>query len=182
MHHIALNGAGANNGHFDNQVIKAPWLHPRQKVHLRPAFDLKHPDTVCFAQHIVHGRVFRWQAGQRVGLMVVHVQKVKGLANAGQHTQRQNIDFEDAKTVNVILVPADDRTILHRGIFNWNQLIQTPFGHDEATNMLAEVAGKADHLVDQREGLAQLSIIGVKTYLAQTVFGNAFTAKAPPKL
>ena len=43
LNHIALNGAGAYNCHLDHQIVKLLRPHPGQKIHLRPAFHLKHP-------------------------------------------------------------------------------------------------------------------------------------------
>ena len=46
MHQIALDRAGPNDGDFDHHVVKAFRLHPRQRGHLRAAFDLEHADRV----------------------------------------------------------------------------------------------------------------------------------------
>ena len=81
------------------------------------------------------------------------VQKVKSLAEAGQHSQRQNVDLEDLQSVDVILVPGDDGAVLHRGVFHRAQLIQAALGDDEAADVLGKVAGKALDLVDQLHGL-----------------------------
>ena len=64
MHHVALDGAGAHDGHLDDEIVEAARLQPRQHVHLRPAFDLEHADRIGPAQHVVDGerrRAARWR-------------------------------------------------------------------------------------------------------------------------
>ena len=42
MHHVTLNRARSDDGDLNDQIVKRFWPHPGQKVHLRPAFHLKH--------------------------------------------------------------------------------------------------------------------------------------------
>jgi hypothetical protein len=49
MHHVALDRAGAHDRDLDHQVVEAARPHPRQEVHLRPAFHLE--DAEASARH-----------------------------------------------------------------------------------------------------------------------------------
>ena len=62
--------------------------------------------------------------------------QIEGLAQTGQHAERKDVDLEDAERVDVVLVPFDDRPVVHRGILDGNQLVQPPGGDDEAADML----------------------------------------------
>ena len=136
LHHIALNRSGAHNRHLDHQIIKGPGPHPGQEVHLGPAFHLKDANRIRTAQHVIGGRIFLWDGRDPKILPLVPGHQIKGFAQAAQHPKPQNIDLQNPQRVNVILVPADDRAILHRRVFDRGQLVQPPAGDDKAANML----------------------------------------------
>ena len=55
--HIPLNGAWPDDGNLDDQVIKTPGPESRKHAHLSSAFDLKDPERIGFADHVVDTRV-----------------------------------------------------------------------------------------------------------------------------
>ena len=114
--------------------------------------------------------------------LMMLLQQVQPLADATQHAQRQNIHLQDAQRVDVILVPADDGAVLHRGVFHRHKLVQPPLGDDEAADMLAEVPGKALNLVDQLQGQHQAPIRRVQPDLAQPHLGDLAGATPAPDL
>ena len=170
MDHIALDGAGADDGDLNHQIVKGAGAHTRQEVHLRAALDLKNADTVGAAEHVVNICVLGWEGRQAVRLVVVQLEQIKAFADAGQHAKRQNIDLQNAKCVDIVFVPADDRAVLHRGVFDGHKFIQPPFGHDKAADMLAEVARKADDFKNQIHRQPQAMVVRVKADLAHAVF------------
>ena len=82
-------------------------------------------------------------------------QQVEALADAGQHAEGQDVDLEDAERVEIVLVPFDDRAVLHRRVLDRRQFVQRPVGDDEAAGMLGQVAREADQLERQQQGAAQ---------------------------
>ena len=50
IHHFADDGAGANERHLHDDVVKAFGMQARQAGHLRAAFDLEHADGVGLLQ------------------------------------------------------------------------------------------------------------------------------------
>ncbi len=90
----------------------------------------------------------------------------KGLADAGQHAERQDVDLEDAERVEIVLVPFDDGAVVHRRVLDRHQFGQWPAGDDEAADMLRQVARKADQLGGEIEGEAQSAVGGVEPGLA----------------
>ena len=143
VHHVALDRAGADDGHLDDQIVEFARAHARQEIHLRPAFHLKHPHRIRVAQHVVNDRVFGRQGRQRIAGSVMALDQVEGLADAGQHAQRQHIHLQDAERVDIVLIPFDDGAVLHRRVLNRAEFIQPPLGHDEAAHMLGQVAGES---------------------------------------
>ena len=64
VNHVALNGAGTHDRHFNDEIIEIPGLQPWQHVHLRPAFHLEHANGIGLLQHVINRRVLalaRWQ-------------------------------------------------------------------------------------------------------------------------
>ncbi len=89
--------------------------------------------------------------------------EIEGLADAGQHAERQHVDLEDAERVDIVLVPFDDGAVRHRRILDRHQLGQGSARDDEAADMLREVARKTDDLAGKIEGAAQGRVGGIET-------------------
>ena len=180
MDHVALDRAGADDGDLDDEVVEAAGPHPGEEVHLRPAFHLEDADAVGHTEHVVDGRVFGRQGGQRVVQPMVLFEQVEGLADAGEHAERQHVDLEDAEAVDIVLVPADDGAVFHGGVLDRDQFVEPPLGDDEAADVLAEVAGEALDLAHQLHGLAQAGVVWVEAdFLQPLAFEVAGGEEAP---
>ena len=105
--------------------------------------------------------------------------QLKGLADAGQHAERQDVDLQDAERVEIVLVPFDDGAVLHRRILDRHQFGQRPAGDHETADMLREVARKADQLAGEVERQAQGAVAGVEPGLAHPAVGDRLVAPAP---
>jgi len=149
MHHAALNRAGPHDGDLTHQIVELARAHAGQEVQLRPAFDLKDANRIGAAQHVIDLRIFGRDIGQCQALPAMSGQKIKGLADAGQHAQRQNIHLQKAQCVDVVLVPFDDGAVLHRGVLDGTEFVQPPLGDDKAADMLRQMTRKADDFPDQ---------------------------------
>jgi len=154
-------------------------LHAGQRVHLRAAFNLKHPDGIGLAEHFVGFRFFLRQVFKRVLRAVVLRDQIEAFANAGQHSKAKNIDLQDAERVDIILVPLDHRAVFHSGIFDRAKFIEAALGDDKSANVLRKVARKTDDLVDKAYGLYQAFIFGVKANLADLFFVYWLVRPAP---
>ncbi len=75
-------------------------------------------------------------------------QQRERLADAGQHAKAKDIDLQQAKRIDIVLVPFDDGTVFHRGILDGAQLVQAAMGDDEAADMLRQVAWETDDFAD----------------------------------
>ena len=179
MHHAALNGAGPDNGNLADQIVKFSRPHAGQKVKLRPAFHLKDPNRIGTAQHVIDLRILGWDIGERQTKAAMLRQKVKRLADAGQHPQREDIHLEKPQRVDVVLVPFDDGAILHRGVLDGAKLIQPPLGDDKAADMLRQMAGKADDVADQLQGQHHAAVGRIKPRVTDPVCRGGRRGPAP---
>ena len=146
VHHAALDGAGADDGDFNHQVVKTARLQARQHAHLGPAFDLEGADTVAPAQHLVAGFVFGRHFMQRHRLAELVAHHFKRAADGAEHAQGQDVDLQKAQRVQIIFVPLDDAAVCHGGVFHRHQQRQVVARDDEAAGVLAQVAREADQL------------------------------------
>ena len=176
MNHVALDGAGANDGNFDHQVVEPGRLQTRQHGHLRPGLHLEDPGTVRLLQHCVGLGVFRrhvvdlqrWLVSRR-GMLPVTVDEIEALADGGKHAQTQHIDLHQAKGLQIVFVPLDDRAVGHCGIFDRHEFGERAGGNDEAADVLGEMAGKAEQLLHQREELSDHGAAGINTGAGETL-------------
>src|SRR5882672_202408 len=96
--------------------------------------------------HIINGRIILWNVSQSQIEVIMFFGKVKRFADASEHPQCQYINFQEPKSVNVILVPFDASTVLHSGIKNRTEIHKLSLGNDESTCMLTELARKPHKL------------------------------------
>ena len=81
--------------------------------------------------------------------------QIKAFADTGEHPKRQDIDLQNIQSVDIILVPFDDRAVIHRGVFDRAKLIQSPLGDDKPADMLAQMSRKPDDFTNQLDGQRQ---------------------------
>ena len=179
MHHIALNGAGAHQGHFDGEVIKIARLKARQHVDLGAAFHLEHADRVALTQHVVSGHITTWNAGEIKLLAGVRFKIGKGFPDAGEHSQSQNIHLHQAQGLNVVLIPFNESALCHGRIANGHQFIQTPTRQNKAAHMLRQMARKTDNALGEFHHAGELGVSRIKPGLADLRVSDFCAPTAP---
>jgi len=55
--------------------------------------------------------------------------QLKALLKSSKHSERKTIDLQYAESVDVVLIPLDNRPTRHGGVFNGNQLMQRTVGN-----------------------------------------------------
>ncbi len=88
--------------------------------------------------------------------------EIEGLADAGQHAERQHIDLHHPEPVEIVLVPFDEIAVVHRGGADGYDLVQPVTRQNETAHMLREMAGKADQLVGEQHRARDHHIAGSK--------------------
>ena len=79
--------------------------------------------------------------------------QIQAPSDGREHAERQTIDLEDSESIEVILVPLDDGAAGHAGILDRHNFAQGQPGQDHASDMLRQVAGKAEDLADEIDQL-----------------------------
>ncbi len=170
MHHVALDRPGANDGHFDHQVVEGFGLEPRQHGHLRPGFDLEHANGVGAADHLVGRLVLGGNGGDGPWrLLAITADQLEAAAQRAKHAQGEDIHLEQAHQVQVVLVPLDDGAIGHGGIFHRHQGIQRVLGNHETAGMLRQMPRETEQLARQYQHPAQQCIVRIEAALAQAL-------------
>src|SRR5262245_40069507 len=125
MHHVALDGSRTHDRHLNDEIVEADRLQARQHRHLRTTFDLEYAHRIGAPEHVVNSRILARYIGERINLVVMQGDEVKGFADAGEHAKRQYIHFQHAKRVDVVLVPFEKGSVLHGAIVDWHGFIET---------------------------------------------------------
>jgi hypothetical protein len=170
MHHVSLDGTGTHNGDLHHEVIETVRFQPWQHAHLCPAFHLEHTNGVGFLQHLINFRQFALHADEIKRFTFMSVNQVKSLTNAGEHAQRQHIHFHHVQGINVILVPFDEKTVLHGCRTDGHTFIQAILRKHKTSNMLREVTGKIDKLIGRFNSARNQPIAGIKPALPNLRF------------
>ena len=146
VHRPTLDGAGADERHLDHQVVERAGPQAGQRGHLGPGLDLEHPDGVGLADHVVHVVVLG-ELRQVDALAVVLFDEVERLVQGTQHAEAQQVELHEPDRSAVLLVPLQDRPVLHATPLGGTHLDDGPVTDDHAARMDAEVTGKVQHLV-----------------------------------
>ena len=143
MHHAALDRPWTHDRYFDHQIIKLPGLQARQHGHLRARFDLEHPDGIGCANHVVCRRiVIRNILEPELRQPATPGHPGQRALDDGQHAEREDIDFEQAHRVEVVLVPLHDAASGHGCVLDRHQAREQPARQDEAAGVLRQVTRK----------------------------------------
>jgi len=144
----ALDGARADEGHLDHQVVEAAGPQPGQGGHLGTALDLEHADGVGGADHVVDG-VLLGQKRQVDGDAVVGGDQVDCAVEGTEHAEPQQVELDEARRCTVVLVPLQDAAVGPGGPLDRADLAEGTVADDHAAGVDAEVAGGIGQLGGQ---------------------------------
>ena len=140
VHRAALDGAGADEGDLDHEVVEGAGLEPGQRGHLGPALHLEHADGVGRAEHVVDGVVLG-DVGQ-VDLEAVGAgHEVDRAVQGGEHAEAEQVELHQAGRRAVVLVPLEHGAVLHAGPLDRAHLDHRAVAQHHAAGVDAEVAG-----------------------------------------
>lgn len=169
MNHISLNEAGPYDRHFNDELIKHPWLEPGQHGHLGAGFNLEDANSISLADHGVGARIFGRSALEREMLSLMVCQKIQPRFHAGQHVNYQNIDFYEFQDVDIVLVLFNNLALLHRRRLNGYKLIQPVMCQHKTTGMLRQMAGRPDQVAGQIQWQADAPVGQIKAVVSQGI-------------
>ena len=83
------------------------------------------------------------------------------------------------KGVDVVLVPFDDLTVLHRRWLDRHQFVQPVMGQDETARMLGEMTRRADQFAGEIESQTQTPVIEIEVQFLRVLRLDPFPRPAP---
>ena len=148
MGEFADDGAGADDGDFDGDVVEAAGFEDGEGVHLGAGLDLEGADGVGAAHEVVGGGVVFGDLGD-VDWFAALFAKADGVFHGGEHAEAEEVDFDDAEVFAVVFVPLHDGAVGHGGGLDGDDVVESVVADDDAAGVLAEVAGEAEELVEE---------------------------------
>ncbi len=140
--HLAGDRARPDDRHLDDEVVETFGPVARQGGHLGATLDLEDPRGVGATDHCVGLRVVGRQVSQVDVDAFRRTDHRDHILERRQHAQTQQIDLDQPEVGAVVLVPLDDRSTLHGGGFQRNDLIEASPGDDHAARVLPEMTRK----------------------------------------
>ena len=101
------------------------------------------------------------------------LEHLERLGDAGEHAEREHVDFQDAKRVEIVLVPFDKGAVGHGGIADGNKLLKGPARDDEAAHMLGKMARETVQRLGEMDRKGERFIFGVHADFAQALWRKA---------
>ena len=161
---VALDGAGADEGDLDDDVVKLLRPESGQGGHLGTRLDLEDPDRVRGREQPVDGRVLLGQGVQSpgtAGLGGAQFSFRHGLGNGlsplrqcgegqtqgGERSQAQEVELDQPGLGAVVLVPLEDRAVVHGGPAHRADLGDGAAAQDHASGVDPQVAGQPQQLL-----------------------------------
>ena len=169
MHHVALDRAGANDRHLNNDIVECPRFEPRQHRHLRPRFDLERAQRVGLADHGIGRGILGRHAGQVDADAAMFGQQIEPAPHAAQHPQPEDIDLHEPQCVDVVLVPLDHLPVRHAGRLDRHEVVQPVVSQHEPAGMLRQMPGKPDQRAREVQCQPQPAVFLVERQLRQIV-------------
>ena len=155
---VALDGAGADEGDLDDDVVEGLGPESGQGGHLGTRLDLEDSDRVRGREQSVDGRVlfgqgvqppgtaglggaqFSFRHGVGNGLPPL-CQRGEGQAQGGERSQAQEVELDQPGLGAVVLVPLEDRAVVHGGPAHRADLGDGAAAQDHASGVDPQVAG-----------------------------------------
>ncbi len=151
MHRPALDRAGTDERHLDDEVVERARPQARQRGHLCAALDLEHADRVGLAQHVVD-RVFLRDGGEvdvEPVCIADEIDRRSAARRACPRPSRSNFTRPDRGAV--VLVPLQHAAVLHAAPLDRAHLDHRSVADDHAARVDAEMAREMLDLGGQLE-------------------------------
>ena len=112
MHHVALDRAWPNDCHFNHDIVKTFWFHPRQRGHLSAALYLENADRIR-ALHDFESRRIIFRNVCQIERATAFPAKLQGVLHYGHHSKPEQINLHNAQIFAIVLVPLRNDTARH---------------------------------------------------------------------
>ena len=140
MHHLALNRTGSDQCDFDDEIIKAARLEPRQRVHLRATLDLKDADGIGRAHDVVDRLIGHVELTE-IDVDAARVADVQeAILHDGEHAESEQIDLHESGRIEIVFLPLDHGAPGHRRGLDGDDGAKRFFGEDHAPDVNGAMA------------------------------------------
>src|SRR5207245_6821973 len=129
MDHVALDGSRANDRDFHDDIIKTFWFEAGQGGHLGATFDLKDANGIGLLHHFEGGLVILWNFCE-VHRMAALASQCERILHDGHHAKAEQVYFDDAEVIAIVLVPLSDDAARHGSIFQRHHRIELALTDD----------------------------------------------------
>src|SRR5689334_8767659 len=101
MYHISLDRPRPDDRDFDDEIVEAPRLQPRQRIHLCTALDLENTDCVGGTEVVIHHLIVHVELREVHGraARVSYVQQA--ILDQCQHPESEQIDFHETHRIEI---------------------------------------------------------------------------------
>ena len=180
IHHLADDGAGADDGDLHHDVVETLGAQARKARHLRAAFDLEHADGVGLLQGGIDLRIVGGKMRQVDFFVIVVADEFDGIFEHGHHAEAEQIDFDDAHVGAIFFIPLHDDAAGHGGGFERDDGIELSLADDHAAGVLAEMARQILHGEAELEIFAHARMVEVESGIVEVaVEGVVLVAQFP---
>ena len=138
MHHVAHDGAGADDGHLHHEIVEALGAQARERRHLGAALDLEDADGVRLLEHGVHRGIVGRQMGEVDGAAAPPDHRERVLEER-HHAEAEQVHLDDAEGGAVVLVPLDHRAPGHGRGLERHHRVEPSLADHHASRVLAEM-------------------------------------------
>ena len=162
MHHLAHDGAGADERNLHYNVIKILRLQARQRGLLGAAFHLEHADGVARLQGLIDLVVILRKLAEVNFFAPVIADQADAVFEQRHHAESEQIDLDDLHVGAIVFIPLNHYAAWHGCRFQRDDGIEPVLANDHAAGMLAEMAR---HVLQGRYNLHELASFGIGDWL-----------------
>src|SRR5665811_692934 len=133
VHRAALDRARPNQRDLDHEVVETARFQPRKCAHLRPALYLEYADRIGAAQHVVDALFLGRDRLQPPLLAKVSLHEIERVRNRTEHAKPEQIEFDEPHGGTVVLIPLQDRAVVHAPVLDRADLAHRPVSYTHLT-------------------------------------------------
>ncbi len=161
---VALDRAGADDRHLDDEVLEALGAGLGERLHLRAALDLEHADRVRRADGAEDLGVVVGECVEVDPLSRVALDPVEALGHHAQGAQGEEVDLHQPQRLDVLLVELRDDSSRHGGTLDRDEVDQRGAGDEHPADVDPQVTREAVDLRAQlQEPLPAVAGRGVRS-------------------
>src|SRR6185369_1451967 len=115
--HLTDDRPRTDDGDLHDEIVKILRFRTRQKLYLRAALDLEHPDRVGVLQRLVNEWIIVRNFSKLDLFTAMLANERDRVAYCCHHAQTEQVHFYDAELFAIVFIPLNDRAALHcRGL------------------------------------------------------------------